>query len=191
MNELRTHCLSQIKKVFDETDWTIIDDFNDRLNQTIIDVDIAERIRIYKIISPTWKTELLKMPEIMEKSIYNTTIKEARSKAVERSWSSTGFKWLYKKNYMKIMGNINYNKNADFVLNKINSKNSIKFEEPDMAAFNLIPHLFWKDEQNNFLENILHLTIGGSGVFTCDLIRHINILKPKSIFPTSLSTKIA
>jgi hypothetical protein len=78
-----------------------------------------------------------------------------------------------------------------YVLNKINSKNSIKFEEPDMAAFNLIPHLFWKDEQNNFLENILHLTIGGSGVFTCDLIRHINILKPKSIFPTSLSTKIA
>ena len=119
MSELRMHCLSKIKKVFDERDWTIVDDFSERLEQNIFDVDITERLRIYKIISPSWKHELLKMPEIMEKSIYNTTIKEARARAIERSWSSVGFKWLYKKNYMKIMGNIDYNKNADFVLNKI------------------------------------------------------------------------
>ena len=119
MSEIRIHCLEKIKNIFNDSDWEILDDFTERLDQSIIDVDIYERLRIYKISSPAWKYELLKMPEIMEKSIYNITIKEARLKSIERSWSSIGFKWLYKKNYMKLMGNIDYNKNSGFVLNKI------------------------------------------------------------------------
>jgi hypothetical protein len=55
----------------------------------------------------------------MEKSIYNTTIKEARLKNIERSWSSNLFKWLYKKNYNKVYSNVHTNKNSDFVLGKI------------------------------------------------------------------------
>ena len=119
--EIRQHCLEKIKKVFDEADWEILDsaELNDKLNQSIYEVDIFERLRIYRVTSPSWKYEILKMPEIMEKSIYNTTIKEARSKYIERSWDSLEFKWLYKKNYMKIMGNIDYNKNANLVLNKL------------------------------------------------------------------------
>lgn len=77
-----------------------------------------------------------------------------------------------------------------YVLNKIYSKNKLNFEETDMASFNLIPYLCWKDEQNNFIEKVLHLTIGGSGTFTCDLIKHFNIIKPKSTVPAFLTWKI-
>jgi len=121
MTEIRKHCFEKIKKVFDENDWEIIDKDTllSKLEYTIFDVDLDERLRIYKITSPTWKIELLKMPELMEKNIYNTTIKEARAKLIERDWTNEQFKWIYKKNYMKIFGNIKTNKNADFVLNKI------------------------------------------------------------------------
>jgi hypothetical protein len=70
------------------------------------------------------------------------------------------------------------------------NKNSIKSKELDMASFNLIPYLFWKNEQNNFIKNVSHLTIGGSGTFTCELIKHFNIIKPKSTVPAFLTWKI-
>jgi len=76
-----------------------------------------------------------------------------------------------------------------YVLDKIKSTHNLKFEEPDTTAFNLIPYLFWKDKKNNFIENVSHLTIGGSGVFACDLIKHLNIIKPKSIVPSYLNWK--
>jgi len=121
MSDIRNHCLEKIKKVFSLHDWEIVNttELTDKLEQNLFEVDILERMRIYKIISPEWKQELLKMPESMEKSIFNTTIKEARYKCIERSWDSKEFKWLYKKNYMKIVSNIDYNNNSDFVLNKI------------------------------------------------------------------------
>jgi transcription elongation factor S-II len=121
MAEIREYTLSKIKKVFSETDWEIVnvDELSEKLNYSLFDTDIYERLRIYKILSPIWKQDLLKMPETMEKSIYNKTIKEARSKLVERSWNSTNFRELYKKNYIKVYSNISTNKNADFVLNKI------------------------------------------------------------------------
>ena len=118
---IREHCLGEIKRVVNDYDWEIVDkeDLRSRLNQSIIDVDIQERLRIYNITSDSWIRELLKMPEIMEKSIYNTTIKEARLKYIERSWDCQQFKWIYKKNYNRLMGNISYNNNNQFVLNKI------------------------------------------------------------------------
>ena len=121
MTEIRKHCFEKIKKVFDENDWEIIDKDTllSKLEYTIFDVDLDERLRIYKITSPTWKIELLKMPELMEKNIYNTTINEARATLIASVWTNEQFKWIYKKNYMKIFGNIKTNKNADFVLNKI------------------------------------------------------------------------
>jgi DNA-directed RNA polymerase subunit M/transcription elongation factor TFIIS len=118
---IREHCLGEIKRVVNDYDWEIVDkeDLKLRLNQSIIDVDIQERLRIYTITCDSWPRELLKMPEVMEKSIYNTTIKEARLKCIERSWDSQQFKWLYKKNYNRLMGNISYNNNNTFVLNKL------------------------------------------------------------------------
>ena len=124
MTEIRNHCLNKIKNVFMESDWEIINkpELIDKLQQSIFDVDIQERMRIYTITCPSWKQEILKMPEVMEKSIYNTTIKEARIKCIERSWDCIQFKWIYKKNYNRLIGNIEYNKNSDFVLNKIKYK---------------------------------------------------------------------
>ena len=118
---IREHCLGEIKRVVNDYDWEIVDkeDLISRLNQSIFEVDIQERFRIYTITSDSWPREILKMPETMEKSIYNTTIKEARLKCIERSWDSQQFKWLYKKNYNRLMGNISYNNNNTFVLNKL------------------------------------------------------------------------
>ena len=116
-NELRKNCYDKIKSVFDNKDWTIVDaekeELNLKLEYNIIDTDIYEHLRILKILSKTWNQELLKFPEIIEKSIFNLTIKDARERRIERSWSN------YKKNYMKIIGNIYLNRNSDFVLNKI------------------------------------------------------------------------
>lgn len=112
---MRTHVLNKIKEVFENC---VVNEQN-----IIYKEDEKEQIKnpdiLTKLESLDWVKELLKFPEVMEKSIYNTTIKEARAKLVERSWSSQQFKWLYKKNYMKVYGNIKLNKNADFVLGKI------------------------------------------------------------------------
>ena len=58
-------------------------------------------------------------PDIIEKSIYNKTIKDAREKMIERTWENRQFKELYKNHYCKIMGNISHNKNASFVMENI------------------------------------------------------------------------
>jgi len=120
MVEMRNHCLEKINLVFQENDWEIdIPEQLNRLSLNIFDLDISEHIRIYHICSDTWQAEIKKMPNIIEKSIYNTTIKNARVLGIERSWNSQDFKWLYKKNYMKIISNVSLNKNASFVLNKL------------------------------------------------------------------------
>jgi DNA-directed RNA polymerase subunit M/transcription elongation factor TFIIS len=117
---MRNHCLEKIKNVFEDTDWIINNTEQLNLLQlSIFDLDILERMRIYRITSDTWQGEIKKMPNIIEKSIYNTTIKNARTLNIERSWNSQGFKMVYKKNYMKIISNISLNKNASFVLNKL------------------------------------------------------------------------
>ena len=117
-SEIRSFCLSKLKSIFEKVDWEIKNE-DELLNISIFDVGILERERIYKILSKTWNEEILKMPETIEKSIYNKTIKDSKERLIERSWKNPEFKWLYKNNYNKIMGNINYNKNADFVLNKL------------------------------------------------------------------------
>jgi DNA-directed RNA polymerase subunit M/transcription elongation factor TFIIS len=120
-NEMRKFCFEKIKKVFEDTDWSIIDkeQLEEKLYCSIFDTDIYERLRIYRVLSKSWEHDILKMPESMEKSIYNATIKESRLKLVERSWDNPGFKYLYKKNYIKVYSNIHQNKNSEFVLNKI------------------------------------------------------------------------
>ena len=86
-----------------------VDNFN------IMDMSIDDYIRYNKVL----ETETSKSGKIMEKSIFNLAIKEARERNIERSWDNKSFKWLYKKNYTKVVGNLSYNKNADFVLEKI------------------------------------------------------------------------
>ena len=137
---MRTHVLNKIKEVFETN---VVNGY-----EIIYTESEKEKIKnpeiINKLESLEWIKELLKFPEIMEKSIYNTTIKEARAKLIERSWSSQQFKWLYKKNYMKVYGNIKLNKNADFVLGKI----KYGLWEPDsivsMKPQELFPDM-WED----------------------------------------------
>ena len=136
---MRDFCLAKIKSVFEKNDWAI-EDLTYRLEQNIFDVDLTERLRIYKITSNSWKSEILKMPAVIEKSIFNLTIKEARQKRVERSWDNQQFKWLYKKNYSKIMGNIDYNQNSQFVLNKI----KYALWEPE-AVVSMKPEILYPD----------------------------------------------
>jgi DNA-directed RNA polymerase subunit M/transcription elongation factor TFIIS len=121
MNKIRSHCFEKIKEIFDNYDWEFIDrqTLEEKLLWTIIDIEINEIIRINKILSNEYLKEITRIPQNMEKSIYNYTIREAREKIVERSWDSIQFKWLYKKNYNKVIANISYNKNADFVMSKI------------------------------------------------------------------------
>jgi len=121
MNEIRQHCLKKIEEIFKNYNWNFLDReiLEEKLLWNIMDIEINELIRINKILSSEYINEILRMPESMEKSIYNHTIRESREKNIERSWDSVQFKWLYKKNYNKIIGNIYYNKNSDFVLSKI------------------------------------------------------------------------
>jgi len=121
MNTIRQHCFDKIKNVFDEYHWDIQDreDLELKLYCSIFDTDISEVMRINRILSESWIKEITTFPEKMEKSIYNTTIKEAREKHVDRSWDCTPFKGLYKKNFLRLFANISYNKNAEFVLNKV------------------------------------------------------------------------
>ena len=50
----------------------------------------------------------------------------------------------------------------------------------------LAPGDNYRYKKNNLIENPLHLTIGGSGVFTCSLIKHIYFLRPKAKVPSYL-----
>ena len=113
MNKIREHVLEKIKDVFVNVYIT------EKEKEILLEKKEKEPERISKILSDDWTDTLKKYPTVIEKSIFNTSIKEAREKYIERSWLSTEFKWLYKKNYMKVYSNIKINKNADFVLGKI------------------------------------------------------------------------
>jgi transcription elongation factor S-II len=113
MNKIREHVLEKIKDVFVNVYIT------EKEKEILLEKKEKEPERISKILSDDWADTLKKCPTVIEKSIFNTSIKEAREKYIERSWLSTEFKWLYKKNYMKVYSNIKINKNADFVLGKI------------------------------------------------------------------------
>jgi transcription elongation factor S-II len=79
---------------------------------------------------------------IIEKSIYNASIKEAKAKLIERSWESKNFKWIYKNKYNSLMGNIKNNKNADFVINKINTGEFLPEKIVYMKPQELYPELW-------------------------------------------------
>jgi transcription elongation factor S-II len=114
---IRTYCLDKIKNIFKNETITPEEQVYMIETLNVIETDITDIQRIYKITSPEWNYNFLS--EITEKSIYNSVIKQARVKCIERSWSNEVFKWLYKITFSKIMGNIHYNKNASFVLGKI------------------------------------------------------------------------
>ena len=111
MAEIRNYCLNKIKEIFNNYDWDI-----NEINEINIIFDTFEEIqRLFKIKY----TCVNNFPEIIEKSIYNKSIKDAKNKLIERSWDSPSFKLLYKNGYLKVINNIKNNKNSQFVLNQI------------------------------------------------------------------------
>jgi transcription elongation factor S-II len=83
-------------------------------------------------------------PEIMEKSIYNSTIKEARDRCIERSWECADFKRIYKRNFIKVISNITHNKNSQFVLDNLKNGTFLPDKIVSMKPQELYPEL-WKD----------------------------------------------
>ena len=126
MSEIRRHCLNKIRESFKTHDFVITDieknelmEKANTLTETSDKFILFEKNRIDKIMSDNFQLELIEYPEIIEKSIYNTTIKYARVNMIERSWSCSKFKEYYKRKYLSIHANISYNKNASFVLDKL------------------------------------------------------------------------
>ena len=136
MAEIRNYCLNKIKEIFNNYDWDI-----NEINEINIIFDTFEEIqRLFKIKY----TCVNNFPEIIEKSIYNKSIKDAKNKLIERSWDSPSFKLLYKNGYLKVINNIKNNKNSDFVLNQIKYGYFEPNEIVNMTYQDLYPDI-WKE----------------------------------------------
>jgi len=112
---IRTHVKTKLKEVFDKNPFTFTDSETIEFNNIKDSVNDIKRIN--KILSDNWSC--LEYPEIIEKSIYNYTIREAREKKIERTWNNKLFVFLYKKNFSKVYSNVATNKNAAFVMKKM------------------------------------------------------------------------
>jgi len=143
MAEIRNYCLNKIKEIFNNYDWNI-----NEINEIDIIFDTFEEIqRLFKIKY----TSVNNYPEIIEKSIYNKSIKDAKNKLIPRSWDSFGFRLLYKNGYLKIINNIKNNKNNHFVLNQIKYGYFEPNEIVNMSYQKLYPEL-WKQIMLNNLQ---------------------------------------
>ena len=109
---IRTHVKTKLKEVFEKNPFTFTPEEIDTLKELTTDTK-----RVNKILSETWNND--DYHEIIEKSIYNYTIKEAREKKIERLWTNKHFTFLYKKNFNKVYSNMGTNKNAEFVMKKL------------------------------------------------------------------------
>ena len=143
MAEIRNYCLNKIKEIFNNYDWDI-----NEINEINIIFDTFEEIqRLFKIKY----TCVNNFPEIIEKSIYNKSIKDAKNKLIERSWDSPSFKLLYKNGYLKVINNIKNNKNSQFVLNQIKYRYFEPNEIVNMSYQKLYTEL-WKQIMLNNLQ---------------------------------------
>ena len=101
---IRAYTVNKLKEIFNSIDFNLLSDEKDNLislkNETESEKEIE---RIDKLILGI---DIDLFPELIEKSIYNFTIKEAREKRIERLWSNRQFSFLYKKNYIKVYSNI-------------------------------------------------------------------------------------
>jgi transcription elongation factor S-II len=140
---IRSHVKTKLKEIFDKNPFTFTESEKMSLNNIKDTTDSVNDIkRINRILSDNWCC--LEYPEIIEKSIYNYTIREAREKKIERTWNNKFFVFLYKKNYSKVYSNVATNKNAAFVIKKL----KYGYWEPEniisMSHEELYPEM-WED----------------------------------------------
>jgi len=70
-----------------------------------------------------------------------------------------------------------YNKIKDNIKNKTDNNKNLTL---NIDFFDLLPYTNWVNEKNITIKNLLNFNIGGSGVFTCNLFRQGQVLKPVS-----------
>jgi transcription elongation factor S-II len=158
---LREYSLNKIAKVLEDYEQKCKPD-KENVNKDQKLVDTLTEIQ-----------DMVSFPELMEKSIYNTTIKEAREKCIERSWESADFKRLYKYNYIKVISNITYNKNAESVLKNLKYGVWKPQDIVSMKPQDLYPEI-WKDallkkktKDDIFLKNLNMENKEVCGLFVC------------------------
>ncbi len=115
MNNLRTFVVNKFKSIYTDLNESEKEYLENQINMNIFDLDIEIYSRILKILSYGFKD----FAEKTEKSIFNFTIKDCRTRCIERSWENPRFVNVYKSNYIKVYSNLKVNKNSNFVLNKI------------------------------------------------------------------------
>ena len=179
MSELRKYCKEKFQILLNDIILSNYEkeELNLRLNSNIFDMDINQHIRLYKILSETWDKEVSHFPDLMEKSIYNATIKEAKIKFIERSWDSQQFKYLYKKNYLRVCSNISYNSISKSVLNKIKYGVWEPGKIVNLTAQELYPDI-WEDLilKNKKKMDMLSIENKGQGtaIFKCGKCKERN-----------------
>jgi DNA-directed RNA polymerase subunit M/transcription elongation factor TFIIS len=144
MNALRSHTLSKFNELFVFTTEDS-ESLESQLNINIFDLDLQHYCKILKLLETKFKD----FPEKIEKSIYNTTIKDCRKKGIPRSWDSPPFVENYKKNYLKVYSNLKLNKNSSQVLSKV--KGCVW--EPDKIISMDYPILYPELYEEIFLKN--------------------------------------
>jgi transcription elongation factor S-II len=118
MASLRQHSLEKLVGVFSRIHNQELEHCSEQENINInVLINKMENVKIET--GPETELDIGSFPQKMEKSIYNASIREAKQKGIERSWDSRTFKFLYKKNFVKVYSNITFNKNASFVMNKL------------------------------------------------------------------------
>jgi len=142
-SEIRRHCLNKIKEVFINYNFEFSEEEKNEIMKSSFDSE-HDLSRIEKILSDSRNDEIKRYPELIEKGIFNYTIKRAREKQFERSWESREFKDLYKSNYMRVMGNIKNNKNANYVLNKLKYGHFNPEKIVSMESIHLYPEI-WEE----------------------------------------------
>ena len=159
MNAIREHCFEKIKAIFERYSAPFTE-------------DELEELRDRNISLPEdWiNISFLTFPAIVEKSIYNATIKETRVKCIPRSWDSPQFKFIYKSKYNKILCNCGYNPNAKFVMEKIKYGLWKPESIVTMKSEELYPDL-WENILLNNIKKMKALTMeapkDGTSIFKC------------------------
>jgi len=83
-------------------------------------------------------------PLLIEKSIYNKSIQECRTKGIERNWESKPFRNTYVKNSLKILRNLTNTKNSEKLIQKIKFNVIIPQDLVNLSHEELFPEI-WED----------------------------------------------
>lgn len=137
--DLRSVTMNKLNNIFDVLTST---GFTDNEIKKINEYHSKENIDL--ILSDSWDNIILSFPKIIEKNIYNKSIRDAKKSDTERSWDSVPFRNYYIRNSLKIVRNLSINKNSTDLLSKIKT-GIIKPEElVEKTHQELYPEL-WED----------------------------------------------